>query len=266
MSQQTRRIILTLIMVIILFIFLTNIAYATTLVEPSRFIFTLKPGERITEAIKVTNTQDTEAEFVAVIYDWTLDDLDRLITFKAGSREDTLEELIKFNPRRFKLAPGKSQYVRFTLTAPKNGKWMERKGIIFFEQETPPAENEIGAAIVTQVGTTIYLSFTETINAFRFFGSKVESPPEGPPFAVLDLANEGQGHIRYKVSYKLIGESGALIYEDSLSEQIILPSSRRQLTFTIAEQVAPGKYNLLLEIGFLGTEKKFNTSVPFTFF
>lgn len=263
MSQRAR-LFISMIFIGIFFLTLPKEIFGATQVEPSRFIFTLKPGERITEAIKVTNTQETEAEFAAVIYDWTLDDLDRLVTSEAGSRKDTLKGLIKFNPRRFTLAPGKSQYVRFTLTAPKDGDWLEKKGIIFFEQEIPSTESEIGTTIVTQVGTTIYLSFTQTTNSFRFIGAKVEIPEKGPPFALLDLANEGEGHIRYKVSYKLIKEGGALIHEDNLSEQVILPGARRMISFTIAEQVPAGIYNLSLEISFFGTEKKYNTSVPFT--
>lgn len=254
---------LTVIILVFCFLLLSGITFGATLVEPSRFIFTLKPGDRITEAIKVTNTQETESEFVAVIYDWTLDDMDRLVTLEAGSRRDSLKDLIKFNPRRFKLAPGKSQYVRFTINAPKEGDWTERKGIIFFEQESPPSDEEIGTTVVTQVGTTIYLSFTQTINAFRYFGGKVEESAEGALFALVDLANEGQGHIRYKIGYKMITEGGALIHEDSLAEQIILPGARRLLSFPITSQVAAGKYHLLLEIRFLGTEKKYNTSIPF---
>jgi hypothetical protein len=255
-------IIITFILIILSI--LPEITDATARVEPSKFIFTLKPGERITDAIKVTNTQDIEAEFTAIIYDWTLDSQDRLVTFEAGSREDTLKGLIKFNPQRFKLAPGQSQYVRFTLSAPKKGEWLERKGIIFFEQELPSLTNEIGATIVTQIGTTVYLSFTETIHAFRFSGARVDLVEGHPPTAILDLVNQGQAHIRYQIAYKIVNESGTLLYEDSLGEQIILPSSRRLLSFPLIDQIAPGKYNLLIEASFVGTTEKFNTVVPFT--
>ena len=251
------------IAILILLLLIPVTTGASTKVEPSKLIFTLKPGERITDAIKVTNTQDTEGEFTANVYDWTLDELDRLVTFPAGSRPDTLDGLIKFNPRRFTLKPGESQYVRFTLSAPKQGDWVEKKGIIFFEQELSQASPGIGSAVITQVGATVYLSFTETVRAFHFYGAQVETPAAGPPNVLLDLANEGQGHIRYQVFYRLMRADGTLVEENLLGEQIILPEVRRQVSFPFSGELAPGDYHLFLELSFWGTTQKYNTSISF---
>ena len=252
--------------IIILFVLLLlpAITGASTKVEPSKFIFTLKPGERITDAVKVTNIQNREANFTANIYDWTLDEQERLVTFTAGSLPDTLEGLIKFNPRRFTLKPGESQYVRFTLSAPKSGDWSEKKGIIFFEQELAPSDQGIGSAIVTQVGATVYLSFTDTLRAFHFYGVQVATPKGEAPTVLLDLANEGQGHIRYQIFYQLMTPDGALLEENHLGEQLILPEVRRQFSFPLSGVLGPGHYHLSLKISFWGTTQQYQTSVAFT--
>lgn len=232
-------------------------------VEPSKFIFTLPPEGRITDAIKVTNTRDTEVEFTAVIYDWTLDQEGRLVTFRAGERADTLDGLIKFNPRRFKLAPGQSQYVRFTLTAPKSGDWLERRGIIFFE-ESRPSSDPLGSTMVFQVGTTVYLSFTETVHSFRLLGVKVEATPHGPPAILLGVANEGQAHIRYQIAYQISGEDGTPYAEGAGDEQLILPDSRGLLTLPIQADLPAGNYRLSLNLSFAGTTETLTSEVPFT--
>lgn len=232
-------------------------------VEPSKFVFTLQPGARITDAIKVTNTQDTEVEFTAVVYDWTLDPEGRLVTFSAGERPDTLDGLIKFNPRRFKLAPGESQYVRFTLTAPKSGSWLERRGIIFFEESRPSPET-VGSAMVFQVGTTVYLSFTETVYSCRLLGVKVEPTPQGQPTTLLGLVNDGQGHIRYQVAYEITGEDGTPYAAWTSGEQLILPDSQCLLTLPIEAELAAGNYQLSLKLSFAGTTETLSSVVPFT--
>lgn len=232
-------------------------------VEPSKFLFTLQPGARITDAIKVTNTQETEVEFTAVIYDWTLDAAGRLVTFRAGERADTLDGLIKFNPRRFKLGPGQSQYVRFTLTAPKSGDWLERRGIIFFE-ENQPSPDTMGSTVVFQVGTTVYLSFTETVHSFRLLGVKVEPTPQGQPTIMLGLANEGQAHIRYQVAYQINGEDGTLYADGNGGEQLILPASQGLLALPINAELPTGNYQLSLKLSFSGTTETLAPVVPFT--
>ncbi|NLM37224.1 MAG: hypothetical protein GX202_03745 [Firmicutes bacterium] len=232
-------------------------------VEPSKFVFTLEPGTRITDAIKVTNTQDTEVEFTAVVYDWTLDPQGRLVTFSAGERPDTLDGLIKFNPRRFKLAPGQSQYVRFTITAPKNGNWLERRGIIFFEESRPSPET-VGSTMIFQVGTTVYLSFTETLYSFRLLGVKIEPTPQGRPVALLGLANDGQAHIRYQVAYEITGEDGTPSTAWTSGEQLILPDSQCLLTVPIETELPPGNYQLSVRLSFSGTTQTLSSVVPFT--
>lgn len=233
-------------------------------VEPSKFLFSLNPGERSTGAIKVTNIQETATEYTAVIYDWTLDEQDRLVTFPAGERSDSLDGLIKFNPRRFKLAPGESQYVRFTLTTPENGDWTERRGIIFFEENHPAKTEDAGSTVIIQVGTTVYLSFTETVHSFRTYGLKIEVEENTQPSLLLALANEGQAHIRYQVTYQITNEGGALYEENTSGEQLILPASRRVVSFPLINRPPAGNYQVLVIISFTGTKETLSLKVPFT--
>ena len=243
---------------------LAPLAAGIARVEPSKFLFSLNPGERTTGAIKVTNIQETETEYTAVVYDWTLDEQDRLVTFPAGERSDSLDGLIKFNPRRFMLAPGQSQYVRFTLTTPRNGDWTERRGIIFFEENRPTKTEDTGSTVVVQVGTTIYLSFTETIHSFRAYGLKIEAEEDTQPSLLLALANEGQAHIRYQVTYQITNEGGALYEENTSGEQLILPASRRVVSFPLINRPPAGNYQLSVIISFTGTKETLSLKVPFT--
>lgn len=249
---------------LILILCLSNIIQASTTVDPSRFLFVAKPGSRVTGTIKVTNPSNQTAEVSAIIYDWTLNDADRMVTSEVGTRKESLKGLIKFNPQNFKINPGESQIVRFTLTAPKEGDLFERRGIVFFEEKSMIQNPEgMGANLITQVGSTIYLAFEGMRMAFNLKDARVEKNAEGKYQGVVTIANQGAGHVRYRISYKLINEKKALIHENQFSEKVILPQFERNVSFPLPDKLAPGKYNLLLKLSFLGTNKSTSRTIPF---
>ncbi|PRX32539.1 hypothetical protein BX659_10488 [Orenia metallireducens] len=257
---------ISLLIFLSVFIFFTysERVMAITHIEPARIILYVEPGDRTTGTIKVTNKSEKETEVKAILYDWTLDDNDGLNATIAGSRPETLDGLIKFNPRRFKLKPGKTQVVRFTISAPKDIN-IERRGIVFFEEETGLIEKTTGANVVTQIGTTIYLAPTTAKSEFKLLGAKVYIPKDRQKkkLGVLSLNNQGNAHIRYIISYKIIDEKGALVNENKFTEQVILPGFKRGVTFPIKQDLKSGSYKMLLSFEFHGTAKKANYTIPF---
>jgi P pilus assembly chaperone PapD len=260
---NTKRYLLALTATVTLLLSLTAVASASTVVDPSRFIFTVKPGERTTGTIKVTNPGKTVAQVYAVNYDWTLNAEDKLVTTSAGTRKDSLKGCIKFNPQNFKLAPGASQIVRFTLTAPVGGGYLERRGIVFFEERLRHDPKQPGANILTQVGSTIYLGLEGMKMGFNVEKITVAKAKAKSQQVMLSVANSGEGHIRYRISYKIVNEKGSLVKQEKLSEQVILPQFKRRISFDLPD-LEPGKYNLLCGIEFLGTEKIYSRTIPFT--
>jgi P pilus assembly chaperone PapD len=248
---------------VLLLLSLTAATSASTMVDPSRFIYTVKPGERTTGTIKVTNPGKTVAQVNAVIYDWTLNDADKMITTPAGTRKDSLKGCIKFNPRNFKLEPGASQIVRFTLIAPAGGGYLERRGVVYFEEHINHDPKQPGANIVTQVGSTIYLGLQGMKMSFNVDNITVKKEKNKKQQAVLAVTNSGEGHIRYQISYKIVNEKGVLVKQEQLTEQVILPQFKRKVSFNLPN-LEPGKYNLLCSISFFGTEKIFSRTVAFT--
>ncbi len=260
----SKYLVVTPVLLIIIF-WLSNLILASTTVDPSRLLFIAKPGERVTGTIKVTNPSDKIAEVSATIYDWTLNNADRMVTSGVGTRKESLKGLIKFNPQNFKIAPGESQIVRFTMTAPKEGDLLERRGIVFFEEKNVYQNQEgMGANVVTQVGSTIYLAFEGMRMAFNLKDAKVEKTPDGNYQGVLAMVNQGAGHVRYRISYKLINEKKALIHENQFSEKVILPEFDRNISFPLPDKLSPGKYNLIMKLSFLGTNKSTSRTIPFT--
>jgi hypothetical protein len=236
---------------------------ASSIVDPARFLFTVKPGSSVTGTIKVTNPAKTESEVNAVVYDWTLNERDKMIAAPLGTRPDSLKNMIKFNPRHFKLAPGESQIVRFTLSPPAGIRPAECRGIVFFEEKAEPESKLTGANVVTQVGSTIYLGIEGMKMAFGITKAGLEKNVKGRYQGKTEIVNQGSGHIRYRIQYKIIAEKGKLTAEDAFAEQVILPGFKKIVTFPIDHKLEPGHYNMLLTVNFLGTNRSATRTIPF---
>lgn len=263
LCRKCVQILMTVFFLIIITTIMSGLADASTVVNPGRFIFNLKPGEMTTGAIEVTNSGEEPIEVRAVLYDWTLSDSDELVIFPGKTRDDSLNDLVKFNPRQFKLGPKEKQLVRFSIKVPETGFDSERKGIVFFEQDSPFEQDGIGAKVTTQVGTTIYVIPTTVQMVFRLAKVQVYFPPTGDPLGLVLVGNEGVAHVRYSFSYKVVGEKGKVLEEGSVSEQVLLAGFHRVVSFPLKTKLENGRYNLVTTFQFYGTDRKVTSSVPF---
>jgi hypothetical protein len=250
------------LVLIIIFIF-TAYALATIRVEPSRIILNALEKERSTGVIEVINNGEEEVELTTLLKDWSLDEKDSVVVFEAGETDYSLDGLIKFNPRIFTLAPGQKQLVRFTVSSPNSGNPKERRGIVFVEHETDLIDNATGSRVKTQIGTTIYYVPVGVKYDFKFLGLRVFNSPEQMPQGIsLRVKNDGEGHMRYFPSYKIVNSNNELVMEDKLSQLLILPKNERYFSFYLKDRLESGNYNFMLEFSFYNTDRVAEYQIP----
>lgn len=251
-----------IIVLIIIFVF-TASALATIRVEPSRIILNALERERSTGVIEVVNNGEEEVELTTVLHDWGLDERDSVVVFEAGETNYSLDGLIKFNPRVFILAPGQKQIVRFTVSNPESDIPRERRGIVFVEHETDLIDNATGSRVKTQIGTTIYYVPVGVKYDFKFLGLRVFNSPEPMPQGIsLRLRNDGEGHMRYFPSYKIVDVENKLVMEKEFTQLLILPHNQRQFSFYLEDRLEPGDYKILLGFRFHNTEQVAEYQIP----
>lgn len=254
----------SILLPLILFLLLSSPVMATIFVEPVRLIFGLDEEERATGSIHVTNRGEEPLELIANLYDWTLNEQDEIIDYPGGTRKETLQGMIRFNPRVFTLAPKETQIVRFTITLPPfQGEAFERRGIIFFEHEAPYSGEFMGANIKTMVGTTIYAIPSTTEARFRLLAAQVHPTQENELWGALLVENEGSAHIRYQLTYRVVDKRGSLLEEGSRPQDFILPDFRREIYFPL-DSLPPGEYTLHLEVDLQGTTENLTHQIAFS--
>ncbi len=245
---------------LILLLILGVSSMAAILVEPSRFILQIEPGKKETGAITIINTGDTPANLAAILYDWDISSDGKLNETVAGTRTDTLNGLIKFNPRQFTINPGQSQIVRFTIEAPKDN--IEHKGIVFFE-ETIASGGEVGTLITTKIGATIYAAPKGVKLSLQFQDITVTSKNDEVSLNIKAV-NNGNAHLRMTVIYQLQNKAGKKLKDGSLSEQVLLCAKDATFSLPIANNLPSGDYRLILDIAFYGVESRLNRAIEFS--
>ncbi len=240
---------------------------ASIRIEPARFILKVHPGERDTGAITVFNNTEQTVNLVANFYDWDLDENSDMVIYDSGTLKETLDGLIRFNPRQFILEPGQSQIVRFTVNMPETGideEPFERRGIIFIEHEDLFEEEEgFGATIRSMIGATIYVQPVEYEMNFAVIEMVVHETPDKQYIGGLLLGNPSLVHVRFFVNYRVISARGEEIEKGSITEKVILPGQVRPFYFFLEENFPPGDYRVLVDIGFVDTNYNISDSIPF---
>ncbi len=264
-SREISKNFICMLFVVLVFLVISSYASAGIRVDPPVQLFVLDVGERATGTIVVTNTSDRELNFFAVLYDWAFDEDYELDYMEGGTLKETLEGLIRFNPRQFDLGPGESQIVRFTVTAPEeeadNG--FERRGIIFFEHEDAPGEGEVGATVKYMVGATIYVQPPVYEFAFSYIEGLVHVPAPGQYWGAILVRNDCQVHIKYQINYKVLDKQRRIIEEGKGPENVVLPGNVRGIFFPLKGNYPPGEYELMVEIGFPAIRDKMIELISF---
>ena len=259
------KIIVTLIFIFCL-ILISELSLAAVRVEPARIILNSLNKRNNTGLIEVINTGEEEIELKALLNDWALDENDDLVYFEAGETDYTLDGLIKFNPREFKIAPGKKQIIRFTISNPETAETIkERRGVVFFEQETGLVDAATGSNVKSQVGSVIYYIPENVKYNFKFNGLRVYKTSDPVPQGItIRVENEGEAHLRYYPSYKLINANNNVIMEKDFSELIILPGYQRQFSFFLEDRLPKGSYTFILSFRLYNTSYEPEYQIPIT--
>lgn len=257
---------ISMIIILFLLIIISEFSLASVRIEPARITLNALEKKHSTGMIEVVNTGEEEIELKALLNDWALNEKDDLVYFEAGETDYTLNKLIKFNPKEFIIAPGKKQIVRFTISDPDAAEIIrERRGVVFFEQETDFIEPETGSRVKTQVGTVIYYIPEGVKYNFKFNGLRVYDNSEPIPQVItVTVENKGEAHLLYNPSYKIIDSENKVIMEKSFSELIILPGYERQFSFYLEDRLEKGDYTFILSFKLNATDYEPEYQLPIT--
>jgi len=235
------------------------------LVSPPRVELRLGAGAAETNVIVVRNEGARAARVKVYLEDWTLTPTGGINYLRAGKDPRSCAAWLQVNPRDFRLEPGLSRQVRYTLTVPPGAKEGGYHTAILFEFMPAVAglvlgEKRMGAH--GRIATIVYETVGKPEIKAQLQDFQVSLEKKGLVFKLV-LANQGEGHFRLKGSKIMVknsqGREAALV---KIPDIPVLPKSSRELEIKEDLTLPPGEYRAeaVVDVGrreLLGRKKAF---------
>lgn len=261
MDQKLQRIFL-LISILVLIPTLTS-AEVSISVSPIRVEHLVKQGEKGTDVISVTNDGTTPTRLKVLIEDWALTKNGNPMFMKVENNPYSCAEWIRINPVDFRIGPGQTREVRYTITVPKGIEDGGYRTAIIFETvpDTIVGEKMTRVFIKGRIATVLYEVVGKPIPQGHANSLRSQLKKDGIDF-ILALQNTGKVHFRTKGSITVKDSEGEKKLEVEIPDVPLLPESEREVKISYDKPIPKGKYSAIavVDIGrreLIGAEATF---------
>ena len=261
--RRTPRAILLTSSILILIPILAFSAEVSISVSPIRVEHLVKQGEKGTDMISVTNDGTAPTRLKVSLEDWTLTKDGNPMFMKVGNNPYSCAEWIRVNPVDFRIGPGQTRDVRYTVSVPQRVEDGGYRAAIIFETvpDVTPGEKIKRVFLKGRIAAILYEVVGKPIPQGHAKGLKTELKKEGINF-ILSLQNTGKVHYRTKGSITVKDERGENAFEMEIPDVPVLPESERDIRVNYEKLIPPGKYSAIavVDIGkkeLIGAETTF---------
>lgn len=256
-----------IVLVSSILIFIPILAYSAEVslsVSPIRVEHLVRQGEKGTDMISVTNDGTAPTRLKVSVEDWTLTKDGNPMFMKVGNTPYSCAEWIRVNPVDFRIGPGQTREVRYTISVPQGIDDGGYRAAIIFETvpEVIPGEKTKRVFLKGRIVTILYEVVGKPILQGHANGLKTERKKEGIDF-ILSLQNTGKVHYRTKGTITVKDEKGEKAFEVEIPDVPVLPESERKIKVSYDKSIPKGKYTAtaVVDIGkkeLIGAETTFS--------
>ena len=232
-------------------------------VSPIRVEHLVKQGEKGTDMISVTNDGTDPTRLRVSVEDWALTRDGNPMFMKAEKNRYSCAEWIRINPVDFRLSPGQTREVRYTVTVPQGVEDGGYRAAIIFETvpDMTPGEKVKRVFLRGRIVTILYELVGKPTPEGHSNGMKVELKKDGVDFIVA-LQNTGKVHYRTKGSITVKDSDGKKAFEVDIPDVPVLPESEREVKVNYDKPIPKGEYKAtaIVDIGkkeLIGAETTF---------
>ena len=262
-----KRKVQAILLVSSIFILIPNLilsAEVSISVSPIRVEHLVKQGEKGTDMISVTNDGTAPTRLKVSIEDWTLTKDGNPMFMKVENNPCSCAEWIRINPVDFRIAPGQTREVRYTISVPQGIDDGGYRAAIIFETvpDVTPGEKTRRVFLKGRIVTILYEVVGKPIPQGHANSLKMELKKEGIDL-ILALQNTGKVHYRTKGTITVKDEKGEKAFETEIPDVPVLPESEREIRINYEKPIPKGKYTAtaVVDIGqkeLIGAEATFS--------
>jgi P pilus assembly chaperone PapD len=233
-------------------------------VSPIRVEHFVRQGEKGTDMILVTNDGTAPTRLRVSVADFTLTKDGSPQFMNPGETPQSCAQWIRVNPVDFRINPGQTREVRYTITVPQDAEDGGYRAAIIFETvpDVPPGEKMKRVFLRGRIVTIIYEVVGKPVPQGHATALRVEKKQESTDF-ILSLQNTGKVHYRTKGKVIVKDEHGKRTFEIEIPDVPVLPGLEREVRISYDKPIARGKYTATatVDIGrkeLIGAETSFS--------
>ena len=212
-------------------------------ISPIRVEHLVSQGEKGTDIISVTNDGTASTRLKVSIEDWALTRGGNPMFMKVESNPYSCAGWIRINPVDFRIDPGQTKDVRYTIAVPEGAEDGGFRAAILFETvpDVTPGEKVKRVYLKGRIATILYEVVGKPVPQGHANSLKAITKKEGMDF-ILALQNTGKIHFRTKGSITVKDSNGDKAFEVQLPDVPVLPESEREVKVSYDKPIPIGKY------------------------
>lgn len=222
-------------------------------VSPVRAELQIEAGAAETNVLQVRNSGAKPMRVKIQPLDWQMNRQGEVSFARPGSTPGSLAPWLEINPTDFRVEPGQTKEVRYTLTVPGGTRAGGYRAAIAVEgmPAQPGVPEPKKMAVHGRFAVMVYETVGTPDLRARFTDFQVQPERKQVKFA-LTLTNAGTAHFRPKKSKVTIKNSqGQEVARVDIPDGPVLPGATRELTFAQDLNLPPGQYlaEAVLDVG-----------------
>ena len=227
-------------------------------VSPARILFRGEPGQTVSQTVLISNSGDTNFEFITSIRDWKRDSLGNKLYQPSGTLPHSNANQLRLDETNFIVGPHQKKTVTVYLDIPKNQQDTIATNSMLFFTQTNPSERKaagnggIGIKIGYEFGIQVFYNPAAAQKGELEFDSFAYTAKAGDQQALLTIGyhNSGTinktGQLRVELTKRKTGEEIKL----KGLPVAIMPLGHQYIRVTLPDNLPKGAY---LAMGILDT-------------
>jgi P pilus assembly chaperone PapD len=221
-------------------------------ISPIRAEHKIKPGESLTDVFMVRNNASGPIRIKVYCENWTLRSDGTASFIGATATSYSGRDWIIVNPQDFRLNPGETKSVRYTITVPPDAPAAGYHASVSFETvpEANAAQSGNRMLFTGKIAAAVYITVGKVAVEGNLLDLKIGSKDNGPTI-ILELANTGRTHFRTRGTIRVFDSGGRKISDLDIPDDVVLPEGRRDVACALPNKLDPGSYRVVcrLDIG-----------------
>lgn len=214
-------------------------------ITPSRFELLVEPRGKNVQTIRISNMYNEDLKLVVTTHDWDMSEEGGLILHEPGGTEKSASSWVRFNPKKFTVAPGKTQFVRFSVSVPPNVEPGEyRTSFVMVTEDKYKMED--GFYLRPTFAILVYVNVPAINRTGEVTDVKVTTSENGFYFLEGQIHSTGNAHLRITGEYVLKNSQGKEVKNEEIGKKLILPDRRDSFKINLGDLVESDTYSVKL--------------------